>query len=90
MIGAEQLGPRQQLVVGTALSFSAGVFLCVSLADILPELSFHSHDRFTLSAALLLGVASAYAIGLLEPLHSHGVQPTPEPNRGVVLPELKK
>ncbi|WP_165230034.1 ZIP family metal transporter [Aquisphaera insulae] len=38
-----------------ALSFSAGTFLCISLSDLLPELQFHSHDRWALSAALLLG-----------------------------------
>ena len=75
--GSANLGNAQNLVVGTALAFSAGVFLCVALADILPELSFHSHDRFTLSAALLIGVASAYAIGFLEPFHVHRL---PAPN----------
>jgi zinc and cadmium transporter len=62
----------QRSLIGGALAFSAGVFLCVSLADILPELSFHSHDRWTLSAALLLGIAAAIAIGYLEPPHTHG------------------
>jgi zinc and cadmium transporter len=66
----------QHWIVGSSLAFSAGVFLCVALADILPELSFHSHDRFTLSAALLLGVASAYAIGFLEPTLFHS-RPVP-------------
>jgi zinc and cadmium transporter len=59
-------------MIGAALGFSAGVFLCVSLADILPELSFHSHDRWTLSAALLIGIAAAVAIGFLEPGHGYG------------------
>jgi len=62
----------QHQLIGGALAFSAGVFLCVSLADILPELSFHSHDRWTLSAALLLGIAAAIGIGYLEPAHAHG------------------
>jgi zinc and cadmium transporter len=62
----------QHQLIGGALAFSAGVFLCVSLADILPELSFHSHDRWTLSAALLLGIAAAIGIGYLEPPHAHG------------------
>jgi zinc and cadmium transporter len=38
-----------------ALAFSAGTFLCIALSDLLPELQFHSHDRFKLSAALLAG-----------------------------------
>jgi zinc and cadmium transporter len=40
-----------------ALAFSAGTFLCIALSDLLPELQFHSHDRFKLSAALLTGFA---------------------------------
>jgi zinc and cadmium transporter len=39
----------------SALGFSAGTFLCVSLSDLLPELQFHEHDRLVLSAALLAG-----------------------------------
>ncbi|HTN74789.1 MAG TPA: ZIP family metal transporter, partial [Pirellulaceae bacterium] len=70
--GAGQLGDQQALVVGTALAFAGGVFLCISLADILPEVSFHSHDRLTLTAALLIGVLLAYGIGFLEPAHNHG------------------
>ena len=69
--GAAQVSGWEHTLIGGALAFSAGVFLCVSLADILPELSFHSHDRWTLSAALLLGIAAAYGIGFLEPEHSH-------------------
>ncbi len=56
----------QQAVLGAALAFAAGVFLCIALADILPEVSFHCHDRLALSSALLLGVLLAYGIGLLE------------------------
>lgn len=70
--GVDSLGASQGLVVGTALAFAGGVFLCISLADILPEVSFHSHDRFALTSALLVGVLLAYGIGFLEPAHSHG------------------
>jgi zinc and cadmium transporter len=69
--GAVNSSAGQALWIGTALSFSAGVFLCVALADILPELSFHSHDRFLLSAALLIGIAVAYLVGYFEPSHFH-------------------
>ena len=62
---------QQQAILGCTLAFSAGVFLCISLGDLLPELQFHSHDRLKLSAALLLGVALAYGIGLVEPEHVH-------------------
>jgi zinc and cadmium transporter len=49
-------------VLGCALGFCAGSFLCISSADLLPELQFHSHDRFKLSIALLAGLAVAIII----------------------------
>ncbi len=49
-------------MVGCGLAFSAGVFLCISLSDLLPELEFHAHDRVVLSLALIAGIALAYAI----------------------------
>lgn len=73
------LGRANPLFLGCALGFSAGVFLCISLGDLLPEVHFHRHDRIKLSVALLLGVAVAYGIGFLEPEHLHGAN-------GVVLP----
>ena len=59
-------------VLPAALAFSAGTFLCIALSDLLPEVQFHKHDRLKLSAALLLGLTAAWAIGLAEPEHSHG------------------
>lgn len=70
--GLVGLSPQQHLVVGSALAFSAGVFLCIALVDLLPEMEFHSHSRLQLSAALLAGIGLAYAIGYLEPGHLHG------------------
>lgn len=70
--GFERFTGHQAAIVGCALAFSAGVFLCISLADLLPELEFHSHDRLKLSLALLVGVAVAYAIGFVEPEDAHG------------------
>ncbi len=59
-------------LVAYALAFSAGTFLCVSMSDLLPELQFHSHDRGSLSAALLLGLAIAWLIGMAETAgHGH-------------------
>jgi len=55
-----------------ALAFSAGVFMCIAMADLLPELHFHRHDRVALSAALILGLALAWGIGLFEPSHDAG------------------
>jgi zinc and cadmium transporter len=60
-------------IIGAALAMAAGVFICIALADILPEVSFHSHDRVKLSLALLLGVLLAFSIGWLEGEgHGHG------------------
>jgi zinc and cadmium transporter len=60
------VGDQHQAVIGSALAFSAGMFLCISLGDLLPEVHFHAHDQLKLSAALLLGIAVAYAVGSLE------------------------
>lgn len=71
--GARELGLGAEFV-GVALALAAGIFLCISTSDLLPELQFHAHDRLKLSAALLLGLALAWAIGFLEPGghdHSH-------------------
>lgn len=58
--------------VAYALAFSAGVFLCISMSDLLPELQFHHHDRLLLSAALLAGLSVAYVAGKFEATtHSH-------------------
>lgn len=66
--GASRLAAGENATVGYALAFSAGFFLCIALGDLLPEVQFHSHDRWKLSAALLAGVAIAYGI---EQTHSH-------------------
>lgn len=56
-----------------ALAFSAGTFLCIALADLLPELKFHDHDRLKLTGMLILGVVIAWGTGILEGLgHDHG------------------
>lgn len=57
--------------VGCALAFAAGVFLCIALSDLLPEMELHSHHRVPLTAALLLGIAVAWGIRYLEPAHAH-------------------
>ena len=62
---------QQNIVIGCALAFAAGVFLCISLADLLPEVAFHTHDRLRLTLALVLGIALAWGIGFLEPKHAH-------------------
>jgi len=57
-------------LLGWGLALSAGFFICISLADLLPEVAFHHHDRLKLTTALLLGVALAVGIENL-PGHSH-------------------
>jgi len=75
--GLQQFGSAHDVILASALAFSAGVFLCISLSDLLPEVQFHSHDRARLSLALLLGVSLAIGIGWLEPGHTHGQGGTP-------------
>jgi zinc and cadmium transporter len=72
VLGVQQLEGQQAFIVGSALAFSAGAFLCIALADLLPEVQFHSHDRWQLSALLVAGTVAAWAIGFLEPAHTHG------------------
>ena len=73
-----------QPVIGAALGFSAGMFLCIALADVLPEVQFHRHDKIKLSAAILSGVLLAVLIGIWEPDHvhdhdhEHGQPPAPQ------------
>lgn len=65
------------LYVGAALAFSAGVFLCISLSDLLPEVHFHSHDRLKMTIVLLLGVGLALALVSVEPVHRHSEAEVP-------------
>ena len=71
VLGIHEFAGRQAQIVGVALAVSAGVFLCIALSDLLPEMEFHSHNRLQLTAALLTGVAMAWAIGLVESEHAH-------------------
>ena len=60
-----------EVVLGWGLALSAGFFLCIALADLLPEVSFHDHDRGKLTAALFLGIALAVVVENF-PGHEHG------------------
>lgn len=64
-------------VVGYTLAFAAGVFLCISLGDLLPEMEFHSHHRIQLTAALLAGIATAWFIRMAEEDGAHQMQNRP-------------
>ena len=77
-LGAGEIAHDQPAWLGAVLAFSAGTFLCIACADLLPELQFHSHDRFKLSVALLVGLGIAILIGHLGHVedghgdHDHG------------------
>lgn len=69
--GMGYLGEAKDYVVGVALAFSAGAFICIALSDLLPEVHFHSHDKTKLTLAFMLGIILAYAIGSIEPDGAH-------------------
>ncbi len=57
-------------ILGWGLAVSAGFFICIALADLLPEVAFHDHDRGKLTGALFLGIFLAVAIENM-PGHNH-------------------
>ncbi len=59
-------------VLGWGLAASAGFFIGIALADLLPEVAFHDHDRGKLTAVFLLGILVAVGIENL-PGHTHPV-----------------
>jgi zinc and cadmium transporter len=71
LLGIQQQGGNNELILGAVLAFAAGVFICISLSDLLPEVQFHSHDRAKLNIALFVGIVAAYGIGLIEPEGAH-------------------
>ena len=54
-------------VLPAALGFSAGAFICIALADLLPEVQFHSHDKLLLTGSFITGLLIAWALGVFEP-----------------------
>lgn len=75
------------MFLGAALAVSAGVFLCISLSDLLPEIQFHHHDRLQLSLTLLAGVLIAWGLLFIEPKHSHEQQPGHQRNARMQITE---
>jgi len=65
-LGVSHFADSNAVFLGCALAFCAGTFLCIASSDLLPELQFHSHDRFKLSVALLAGLTVAVLIKQLE------------------------
>jgi len=81
-VGLFQLfGELDTSTVAAILAFSTGMFLCISLCDLLPELQFHGHDRLGLTAALLLGLAIAWGISSL---HAHNEPHVDEHKSGIL------
>jgi zinc and cadmium transporter len=65
VLGFLLTGEVSPIVISGVLAFSAGMFFCISLCDLLPELQFHGHDRVGLTIALLLGLGMAWGISSL-------------------------
>jgi zinc and cadmium transporter len=81
--GASHFADSNAIFLGCALAFCAGTFLCIACSDLLPELQFHSHDRFKLSLALLAGLFVAVMIGQIEASgQNQAPQPSPTETRG--------
>jgi zinc and cadmium transporter len=65
-VGVSSLAGENPAIMGDALAFCAGTFLCIAGIGLLPEVQFHSHDRIKLSLALAAGVAIPVAMRWLE------------------------
>lgn len=71
LMGLNQFSGLQREFLGTALSFAAGVFICIALSDLLPEMEFHAHNKVQLTVALGLGIMLSWALTMLESGHLH-------------------
>jgi len=74
--GASHFADSNAAFLGCALAFCAGTFLCIASSDLLPELQFHSHDRFKLSVALIAGLTVAV---LIKHFEAETDEPAPVP-----------
>ncbi|AKU89980.1 ZIP family metal transporter [Vulgatibacter incomptus] len=54
-----------------ALGFSAGTFLHLAVADLIPDLHRRRQDRLALSIALIVGIVLMWAVGHFGPAHQH-------------------
>ncbi|MEC9092176.1 MAG: ZIP family metal transporter [Planctomycetota bacterium] len=86
-IGAFNWFAETHLVIGLTLAFSTGFFLCIALADLLPEVHFHSHDRGKLSMSLVVGILLAF---LIELSHLHGEETGHHSDIGTKETQLRK
>jgi zinc and cadmium transporter len=65
--GVSSLTTDNSIILGNALAFCAGTFLCIAGIGLLPEVQFHSHDRVRLSLALAAGLAIPVVMLWLQP-----------------------
>jgi zinc and cadmium transporter len=84
-LGASQFTGANAAFLGCSLAFCAGTFLCIASSDLLPELQFHSHDRFKLSFALLAGLTVAVLIKQLEAATDQSPPPAARLGRQALL-----
>lgn len=59
-----------EYILGFLFAFISGTFLCVALADLLPEAFRHHHDRFKIFLAFLCGVVLSCSFLFVSP-HLH-------------------
>lgn len=57
--------------VSGMLAFCTGVFICIALSDLLPEMEFHGLNRLQLTTVLLGGILLAWGLRFLESGHLH-------------------
>lgn len=69
--GSMTYSSYQDTILGVGLALSSGVFVCIALGELLPEVHFHPKERVQLTLLLIVGVFVAYLIGLGEPEHMH-------------------
>ena len=76
---ASSSSTQQLPYVGYALAVAAGIFLCIALGDLLPEMEFHDHNRWLLTSLLLLGLGMAWLLRYIEPHQHHRMEPAENP-----------
>lgn len=77
MVGLANTDMTHSPIVANGLGFAAGVFLCIALSDVLPELHFHRHDAAKLTVALFIGLALAWTINHFEMKHHDDIHGGP-------------
>lgn len=80
-VGVSRFTAGNPEVLGAALAFCAGTFLCIAGAGLLPEVQFHSHDRIKLSLALLAGIGVTVLVGVLADSGQSEAEPSSDGQR---------